>query len=274
MHREPTNSLNSTQSIFLTSKRYQPTTALNTTTMLSPDPPTSAPVAMTATSPNTTSTTSPESSNTAQPAARAKKTTCQRCKKQFESGNELHKHLRESCRYTHFQRETQLNTTASSRASLEALHATQSTASSKASPYQTTTLSLDQVQTSTSGSTPSVILGYSSNAAPSVSSVTDQMTTSSSTSTTDQMTTPSVYPKHRSKGSTSSTDQTTALNADQNTTPESNDLVELSNWIGFPYHHLSTGFKSRTLCLNTPLLTSYVSSNVSSNVSIPVSITE
>ena len=184
MHREPTSTLDSTQSIFSTSKRYQPTTAPNTTTMLSPDlrtsapdPPTSAPVAMTATS--TTSTTSPKSSNTAQPAARAKKTTCRRCKKQFESGNKLHKHLRKSCRYTQQQRETRLNTTASSRASPEAPRATPSTAISKASPYQTTTQSLDQIQTSTSGSTPSVLLGYSSNATPSVSSATDQVTTPS-----------------------------------------------------------------------------------------------
>ena len=41
------------------------------------------------------------------------------------------------------------------------------------------------------------------------------------------MTTPSVYPNHRSKGSTSTIDQTTASNADQNTTPKSNDSVEL-----------------------------------------------
>jgi len=68
MHREPTSTLDSTQSIFSTSKRYLPTST--------PDPPTSAPVATTATSPNTTSTTSPESSNAAQPAAHAKKTTC------------------------------------------------------------------------------------------------------------------------------------------------------------------------------------------------------
>ena len=87
IHREPTSTLDSTQSIFLTSKRYQPTTAPNITTILSPDlrisapdppilapdPPTSAPVTITATS--TTSITSPKSSNTAQPVACAKKTT-------------------------------------------------------------------------------------------------------------------------------------------------------------------------------------------------------
>lgn len=88
----------------------------------SPDTPISAPV--------TTTTLSPESSNTAQPAARAKKTTCQRCKRQLESGNKLHKHLRESCRYTRQQRETRPNTTASS----------------KASPYQKTSLSLDEIR--------------------------------------------------------------------------------------------------------------------------------
>jgi len=81
IYREPTSTLDSTQLIFSTSKRYQPTTAPSTTTMLSPDlptlapdPPTSAPVVMTVTL--TTSTTSPKLSNTAQPAARAKKTTC------------------------------------------------------------------------------------------------------------------------------------------------------------------------------------------------------
>jgi len=80
MHREPISTLDSTQLIFLTSKRYQPTTALNITTMLSPNlrtsapnPPTLAPVAITVIL--MTSTTSPESSNTAQPAAYAKKTT-------------------------------------------------------------------------------------------------------------------------------------------------------------------------------------------------------
>jgi hypothetical protein len=101
MHREPTptNSLDSTTKlIFSTFKRYQPISA--------PDTPTSAPVATTATLPNTTSTTSPESSNTVQPSASVKKTTCRRYKEQFKSGNELHKHLRESCRYTQQQRET------------------------------------------------------------------------------------------------------------------------------------------------------------------------
>ena len=118
------------------------------TTMLSPDlrisapdPPTSAPVAITATL--TMSIALPELLNTAQPVACAKKTTCRRCKKQFESGNELHKHLRESCRYTQQLQETRLNMTALSRASPEAPRVTQSTAISKASPYQTTTLSLD-----------------------------------------------------------------------------------------------------------------------------------
>jgi hypothetical protein len=55
--------------------------SLNTTTILLLDVPTSAQDIMTI--------TSPESSNTAQPAARAKKTTCRRCKKQLESGNKL-----------------------------------------------------------------------------------------------------------------------------------------------------------------------------------------
>ena len=44
MHREPTNSLNSTKSAFLTFKRYQPISA--------PDLPTLAPVTTTAKSPN------------------------------------------------------------------------------------------------------------------------------------------------------------------------------------------------------------------------------
>lgn len=111
----------------------------------SPNTPTSAPDAPTSAH-DTTTTTSPESSNTAQPAASAKKTTCRRCKRQLESGNKLHKHLRESCRYTRQQRETRANTTASSRASPEALSATQSTAISKAAPYQRTSLSLDEIQ--------------------------------------------------------------------------------------------------------------------------------
>jgi hypothetical protein len=46
MRREPTNSLESTKSVFSTFKRYQPTSA--------PDPPTSEPVTTTATSPNAT----------------------------------------------------------------------------------------------------------------------------------------------------------------------------------------------------------------------------
>ena len=112
-------------------------TSLPDTPTLAPDAPTSA---------HTTTTTSPESSNTAQPAARAKKTTCQRCKKQLKSGNKLHKHLKESCRYTRQQRETRPNTMALSRASPEAPSATQSTAISKASPYQKTSLSLDEIQ--------------------------------------------------------------------------------------------------------------------------------
>jgi len=115
------------------------------TPTLAPDTPTLAPDAPTSAH-NTKTTTSPESSNTAQPAARAKKTTCRRCKKQLESGNKLHKHLRESCKYTRQQQETRPNTTASSRASPEALRATQSTAISKASPYQKTSLSLDEIQ--------------------------------------------------------------------------------------------------------------------------------
>src|SRR6267154_1803212 len=53
MHREPTNSLKSTKSVFLTLKRYQPTSA--------PDPPISAPVAKTVTSLNTISISSPKS---------------------------------------------------------------------------------------------------------------------------------------------------------------------------------------------------------------------
>ena len=66
MHREPTNSLESTKSVFSTLKRYQPI---------------SAPVATTATSlnTNTISISSPESPNATQLAARAK--TCRRCKK-------------------------------------------------------------------------------------------------------------------------------------------------------------------------------------------------
>ena len=108
------------------------------------DTPTSAPDAPT--SAHTMTITSPESSNTAQPAARAKKTTCRRCKKQLESGNKLHKHLKKSCRYTRQQRETRPNTMALSRASPEAPSATQSTAISKASPYQKTSLSLDEIQ--------------------------------------------------------------------------------------------------------------------------------
>jgi len=44
-------------------------------------------------------------------------------------------------------------------------------------------------QITTSGSAPSVLLSYSSNVTPSVSSVTDQITTSSSTSTTYQTST-------------------------------------------------------------------------------------
>jgi hypothetical protein len=111
----------------------------------SPDTPISAPDAPTSAY-STTTTMSPESSNTMQPAARAKKITCRRCKKQLESGNKLHKHLKEDCKYTRQQQETRPNTTAISRASPEALRATQSTAISKASPYQTTSLSLDQIQ--------------------------------------------------------------------------------------------------------------------------------
>jgi hypothetical protein len=110
----------------------------------SPDTPTSAPDAPT--SAHTMTTTSPESPNTMQPAARAKKTTCRRCKRQLESGKKLHKHLRESCRYTRQQRETQPNTTALSRASPEAPRATQPMAISKASPYQKTSLSLDGIR--------------------------------------------------------------------------------------------------------------------------------
>ena len=110
MYREPTNSLNSTKSAFLTFKRYQPISA--------PDPPTLAPV-----------TTTAKSLNALQPAARAR--TCRRCEEQFKSGNELHKHLRESCRFTQQQQETRLNTMAIS----------------KASPDQTTALNADQITT-------------------------------------------------------------------------------------------------------------------------------
>ena len=91
--------------------------------------PTSAPVATTATLPVATTA---KSLNATQQAARAK--TCRKCKKQFESGNKLHKHLRESCTYSQQQQETQQN----------------STAISKASPYQTTSPSLDQNQTTAS----------------------------------------------------------------------------------------------------------------------------
>ncbi|OCK87487.1 uncharacterized protein K441DRAFT_353861 [Cenococcum geophilum 1.58] len=66
MHREPTNSLKSTKLVFSTFKRYQPTSA--------PDPPISALVATTATSPNTISISSPKLLNVSQPAARAR--TC------------------------------------------------------------------------------------------------------------------------------------------------------------------------------------------------------
>jgi hypothetical protein len=71
MRREPTNSLELTKLVFLTFKRYQPT--------LAPDPPISAPVAMTATSLNTISisllvATTVTLLNATQLAARAK--TC------------------------------------------------------------------------------------------------------------------------------------------------------------------------------------------------------
>ena len=65
MHKEPTNSLNSTKSAFLTFKKYQPISA--------PDPPTSAPFKP-ITAPVATTATSPESPNTSQPAAYSK--TC------------------------------------------------------------------------------------------------------------------------------------------------------------------------------------------------------
>jgi hypothetical protein len=69
MRREPINSLESTKSVFSTFKRYQPTSA--------PDPPISAPVAITATSPNIISISSPvamtaTSPNVTQLAARVK----------------------------------------------------------------------------------------------------------------------------------------------------------------------------------------------------------
>jgi hypothetical protein len=70
--------------------------------------------------PVTTTATLPKLPNTSQPATRVR--TYQRYKKQFKSGNELHKYLKESCRYTQQQQET-LNATAVLKASLDQITA-------------------------------------------------------------------------------------------------------------------------------------------------------